>query len=98
VAVIDFAQTIAPNDFHLVGRGDDRCRFHRSTKRGRVDRTYRLATKAFRQSLGLISSFIRQLNIGGAGETILGTQDRRPMANQEKARVHPTENSGSEEK
>src|SRR5262245_52057682 len=58
VTMVDFTQTIAPNDLQSMRSSNDRCCLHRSAKRGCKDGAHLLVLKTFRQTASLFSSFV----------------------------------------
>ena len=82
-AMRDFAEPIDRLDFKAMGPGKDGGSFHGAAQGRGKDAGDALAAEALREAAHLLAAFIREGNIGGAGEAILGGERRGAVTDEE---------------
>jgi hypothetical protein len=84
----NLAQSITGLHLEPMCIGQDPSRFHRPAKRRRVDGRQAAVGQTCRQSPRLLATFVRKLNIGGAGKAILGRQQGRAVSDKKNPSTH----------
>jgi hypothetical protein len=88
MTVGDFPQTIARLHFKLMWFSQNSSALQRSIHRRGINGRDLFSLESLSKSTDLVASFVGELNIRRAGESVLGRQDRRAVSNEKDSNVH----------